>query len=75
MQKRVLNRREQLTQMKTHTHRIAAVEAGSIADELGIEPGDLLLSVDGHEIEDIFDYQFYVEEDELLLRPGVAVLG
>ena len=67
MQKRVLNRREQLTQMKTHTHRIAAVEAGSIADELGIEPGDLLLSVDGHEIEDIFDYQFYVEEEELLL--------
>lgn len=56
-----------MTQMKTHTHRIAAVEAGSIADELGIEPGDLLLSVDGHEIEDIFDYQFYVEEEELLL--------
>ncbi len=32
---------------------------GSIADELGIEPGDKLLSIDGQEIEDIFDYQFY----------------
>ena len=53
--------------MKKHTHNISAVEEGSIAWELGIEPGDRLLSIDGHEIEDIFDYQFYVEEEELLL--------
>lgn len=53
--------------MKRHTHIIEAVEEGGIADELGIEPGDRLLSIDGHEIEDIFDYQFYVEEEELLL--------
>ena len=53
--------------MKKHIHKIAAVEEGSIAWELGIEPGDRLLSIDGHEIEDIFDYQFYVEEEELLL--------
>lgn len=52
---------------KSHIHKIAAVEEGSIADELGIEPGDRLLSIDGHEIEDIFDYQFYVEEEEILL--------
>lgn len=43
------------------------VSCGSIADELGIEPGDRLLSIDGHEIEDIFDYQFYVEDEEILL--------
>ena len=53
--------------MKRHTHIIEAVEEGGIAAELGIEPGDRLLSIDGHEIEDIFDYQFYVEEEELLL--------
>ena len=39
--------------MKKHIHKIAAVEEGSIAWELGIEPGDRLLSIDGHEIEDI----------------------
>ena len=43
------------------------VEAGSIAEELGIEPGDRLLAIDGQEIEDIFDYQFYEESEELLL--------
>ena len=31
--------------------------------ELNLATG--LLSIDGHEIEDIFDYQFYVEEEEL----------
>ena len=40
---------------------------GSIAEELGIEPGDKLLSIDGQEIEDIFDYQFYVEDEEIVL--------
>lgn len=53
--------------MEKHTHIIAAVKEGSIAHELGIEPGDRLLSVSGHEIEDIFDYQFYVEEENILL--------
>ena len=40
---------------------------GSIAEELGIEPGDILLEIDGQVIEDIFDYQFYVESEELLV--------
>ena len=60
-------KRSRFKYMKKHIHKIAAVEEGSIAWELGIEPGDRLLSIDGHEIEDIFDYQFYVEEEELLL--------
>ena len=53
--------------MKKHEHIVKNVEAGSIAEELGIEPGDRLLAIDGQEIEDIFDYQFYEESDELLL--------
>ena len=53
--------------MKKHDHIVKTVEPGSIADELGIEPGDKLLSIDGHEIEDIFDYQYYVEDEEILL--------
>ena len=43
------------------------MEKDSIAEELGIEPGDRLLSINGQEIEDIFDYQYYVEDGELLL--------
>lgn len=53
--------------MKIHEHIVKGIVPGSIADELGIEPGDRLLSVNGHEIEDIFDYQFYTEDEELLL--------
>ena len=53
--------------MKKHEHIVKKVEAGSIAEELGIEPGDRLLAIDGQEIEDIFDYQFYEESEELLL--------
>lgn len=53
--------------MKKHEHIVKNVEPGSIAEELGIEPGDRLLSIDGQEIEDIFDYQFYEENEELLL--------
>ncbi|MCC2254722.1 DUF512 domain-containing protein [Ruminococcus sp. CLA-AA-H200] len=56
-----------MAEKKRHVHVVRNVSCGSIADELGIEPGDRLLSIDGHEIEDIFDYQFYVEDEEILL--------
>ncbi len=50
-----------------HVHRIKRIEPGSIAAELGIEPGDKLLSINGMEIEDVFDYHFCVNEEELVL--------
>ncbi|MEF9945819.1 MAG: DUF512 domain-containing protein [Lachnospiraceae bacterium] len=48
-------------------HVIRQVDGGSIADEMGIEPGDKLLSINGKEIEDVFDYQYYVNEEELFV--------
>mgnify|MGYP001778031631 FL=1 len=53
--------------MKKREHTVEAVLPGSIAEEMGIEPGDKLLSIDGHAIEDIFDYQFYAEDEEIVL--------
>ncbi len=47
-------------------HVIRDVAAGSIADQLGLEPGDRLLSIDGHQIEDIFDYEYYVESPSIV---------
>ena len=53
--------------MNKHEHIVSGIVPGSIAEELGIESGDKLLAVDGHEIEDIFDYQFYIEDEQILL--------
>ena len=47
-----------------HEHRIKEIEAGSIADELGLEPGDRLLAINDNEIEDVFDYHYYVNDEE-----------
>lgn len=53
--------------MKTreHIHKIAAVEPDSIAWECGLEPGDAIAAINDHDIEDIFDYQYYIEEEFL----------
>ena len=48
-----------------HKHIIKEVMPGSIAKELEIEPGDCLLSINGNEIEDVFDYHFYVNDEYL----------
>lgn len=48
-------------------HIVKTVEPGSIAAELGIEPGDKLISVNENVIEDVFDYHFYVNDEELTL--------
>ena len=39
-------------------HIVTEVLPGSIAEEMGIEPGDAVVAVDGNAIEDIFDYRF-----------------
>lgn len=48
-------------------HRIRSVLPMSIAEEMGIEPGDRLLSVNGQEIEDVFDYRYFIEDEQVLL--------
>ena len=56
--------------MKDHLHVIASVEPGSIAEELELEAGDILLKINGNSIEDVFDYHYLMNEEyvELLVR-------
>ena len=49
--------------MKKSRHVVAEVEAGSIAEEMEIEPGDEIISINGEVPEDIFDYQFFCENE------------
>ncbi|WP_407650040.1 DUF512 domain-containing protein [Desulfofundulus luciae] len=46
---------------------IERVAPGSIAAELGMEPGDRLVAVNGLPVEDILDYRFLTCEEELTL--------
>lgn len=48
-------------------HKIISVEPGSIADEMGIEPGDSIVAINGNEIKDIFDYRYMLDDDEVTI--------
>ena len=51
--------------MKDTAKKIISVEPNSIAEEMEIEPGDELVSINGEEINDIFDYMFLTENTYL----------
>ncbi len=50
---------------KYNGHLIGSVEPGSIAEELNIEKGDILLKINDQELEDVFDYQYLVQDEHL----------
>lgn len=43
-------------------HKISDIVPESIAEEMEIAPGDLLLSVNGHELVDVFDYHYLIND-------------
>jgi putative radical SAM enzyme (TIGR03279 family) len=55
---------------KYNGHLIKSVEPGSIGEELEIEAGDYLLTINGDELLDVFDYQYMINEEyiEVLIR-------
>ena len=55
---------------KQREHVIKTVEPGSIAQELELAPGDVLVSVNGQPVGDIFDYHYLTNEEylEILVR-------
>ncbi|MDD5900987.1 MAG: DUF512 domain-containing protein [Lachnospiraceae bacterium] len=52
---------------KLQEHRINGVIPGSIAQELEIEAGDVLVSINEQPIKDVFDYRYLSEDEELTL--------
>ncbi len=48
--------------------RIARVEPGSIAEEIGFEPGDRIVAINGQPPRDLIDYQFLCADDYLELE-------
>jgi putative radical SAM enzyme (TIGR03279 family) len=55
----------QETEPRIYAGVIQSVEPGSLAADLGLQPGDEVLAVNGHPVEDVIDVQFYAAEDEV----------
>lgn len=48
-------------------NEIKTVFEGSIAEEIGLEPGDMILKINNAEVRDILDYRFLMSDEEILL--------
>lgn len=53
----------ELKNLNENINIVEEVVKGSIAEELGVEPGDIILSVNGETIKDIIDYKYMVTDD------------
>ena len=62
----------------THKNKIINIENGSIADELGLSSGDLLLSINQKKEIDVIDYMYFMADDyveiEVLTTEGEHIL-
>ena len=58
-------------------HVISRVLPGSIGEELELEPGDVLVSINGQLVEDVFDYRYLMNDEvvELLIRKKMVRNG
>jgi putative radical SAM enzyme (TIGR03279 family) len=46
---------------------ISTIEKDSIAEELGWEPGDEIVSINGHALHDVIDFRFYSSDEFLMV--------
>ena len=58
----------ELGNIKETKNIIEEVAQGSIADELGIEKGDIIISINDNEVKDIIDYKYLVSDDYIVLK-------
>lgn len=47
---------------------VSSVEAGSLGERAGLQPGDRIASINGEAIEDLVDFQVHVSDADLLLE-------
>lgn len=46
---------------------VAAVMPGSLSDEIGIEPGDRIIAINGQPLRDVLDFHFHAADEEVTL--------
>lgn len=57
----------ELKNLKEDRNIIEKVVEGSIAEELDIEPGDILVSINQSKVKDIIDYKYLISDDFVLV--------
>lgn len=55
----------ELREVRRGQNVICQVDAGSIAEKKGIEVGDILLSINGQEIQDIIEYKYMISDESI----------
>ncbi len=63
------------TTHNTHKNVIIKVEEYSIAEELEIEAGDLLIAINGKEVKDVFDYRYLIQDEFIEVEIEKSSLG
>ncbi len=63
------------TKHNIHKNVIIKVEQDSIAEELEIEAGDLLIAINGKEIKDVFDYRYLIQDEFIEVEIEKSSLG
>ncbi|WP_422485221.1 DUF512 domain-containing protein [Gudongella sp. DL1XJH-153] len=58
----------EITNIKESRNIIEDVELGSIADELDVNPGDVLLSINNRIIKDVIDYKYMMADEYLMVE-------
>jgi putative radical SAM enzyme (TIGR03279 family) len=53
---------------KPYENVISEIVPGSIGKRVGIESGDILVSINGQKIEDIIEYMFFISDERLDIR-------
>lgn len=55
----------ELNNIYDYKNIIQKVKKGSIAEEMDIEPGDILISINGNKVQDIIDYKYLISDEYL----------
>lgn len=55
----------EITNIKESRNIIEDVVLGSIADELGVDPGDILVSINDTPVKDVIDYKYLISDEYL----------
>lgn len=55
----------EITNIKESRNIIEDVVLGSIADELGVDPGDILVSINDAPVKDVIDYKYLISDEYL----------